>query len=302
MSEQLLHAGERHIDAPLVQALLREQCPQWMHLRLRRLDCSGTDNVIYRLGEELLIRLPRTEEAALRMSKEHKWLPMIGDRLPLRIPVPLFMGKASGRFPAPWSVSPWFSGQTADMSAVDEVKTAGQLAELLAAMRRLPIGDDLLPGPHNFFRGVALSERDGEVQAALAQLAPLMDVSAASQAWQALRDATPWRHSPVLIHGDLLPANILTSAGQITAVLDFGGMGAGDPACDLIPAWSVLSAAGRAHFRQLIEYDRDAWLRGQGWALSIGLVALPYYRRTLPGFAALAERMIDEVMRDLKAS
>jgi aminoglycoside phosphotransferase (APT) family kinase protein len=197
-------------------------------------------------------------------------------------------------------VVPWIKGQTAHHQEIDEPYVAQQLAGFLTAIQQLPTHDDLLPGKHNFYRDVDLLERDAEVQAALVRLAPLMDISSAAQIWQKLRDTPSWQQPPVLIHGDLLPTNILFEAGRITAILDFGGLGIGDPACDLIPAWSLLSAAGRAQLRPLIHHDQDTWMRGQGWALSIGLIPLPYYRKTLPDFAALAMHMIQEVIHDYR--
>lgn len=300
MSKHVLHAKEWHIDDSLVRTLLLEQCPIWAHLRLQRLRHSGTDNIIYRLGNEFLIRLPRTPESALRTQKEHLWLPVIGDKLPLCIPVPLFMGVASSRFPGPWTIQPWFQGQTADQLALDEATVADQLAQWLCALQQLPTSEELLPGPHNFYRGTPLYERDDEVQAALRQLKSLIDTTMVSKAWKVLRDTPPWPYPPTFIHGDLLPNNILVMAKRITAILDFGGLGIGDPACDLIPAWRLLSTRGRIRFQQQLKCDQNTWLRGQGWALSIGLIALPYYRYTLPDFAKLAEYMIREVMQNFQ--
>lgn len=298
--ENKLHADEFGIDDLLVRRLINTQCPQWSSLDIRRVRTTGTDNVIYRLGDQLLVRLPRTPESAQRTRKEHRWLPELGAKLPISIPVPIAMGAPSEDYPSAWSVLPWLPGQTADHqgSALDESSVAVRLAEFVVAMRDVNASDELLPGTHNFFRGVALAERDGEVRAAIAQMANIMDTRYAARAWDKLREVSPWPHRPALIHGDLLPANILVEQGRIAAIIDFGGMGAGDPACDLIPAWTLFSRYGREIFRRRAGLDNDTWLRGQGWALSIGLVALPYYRSTNPRFADLAERIIREVLSD----
>jgi len=213
------------------------------------------------------------------------------------------MGEPSADYPSVWSVLPWLPGQTVDHqgSVLDEPSAAVQLAEFVVAMREVNAGDELLPGKHNFFRGAALAERDGQVRTAIAQIANIMDrryTRSATRAWDKLRQVSPWPHRSVLIHGDLLPTNILVEQRRITAIIDFGGIGIGDPACDLIPAWTIFSRRGREIFRRSTGLDNDTWLRGQGWALSIGLVALPYYRSTNPQFADLAQRMIREVLSD----
>lgn len=189
---------------------------------------------------------------------------------------------------------------------LDEPSVAQQLAEFLLSMRKInaEIGvvDELLPGTHNFFRGVPLIDRDKEVRIALSQLSDSMNTEGATRAWDAILKVAPWENRPVLIHGDLLPANILVQQRRITAIIDFGGMGIGDPACDLIPAWGLFSKSGREIFKRLIEPDQNTWLRGQGWALSIGLIALPYYRQTNPAFARLAECLIHETVRDFQSA
>ncbi len=184
------------------------------------------------------------------------------------------------------------------MHCLDESSAARQLGDFIVAMREIDTCDELLPGTHNFFRGTALAKRDEEVRAAIAQLAHFMDTRPAESAWDRLREVPPWPHRPVMIHGDLLSTNILAARGHLTAIIDFGGMGAGDPACDLIPAWGLFSKGTREIFQRHAEVDSDTWLRGKGWALSIGLIALPYYRSTNPQFADLAKRMIGEALSD----
>lgn len=297
MTIDTLHADEFAINDTLVQQLIALQCPQWSTLTLNRLSTSGTDNVIYRLGEQMLIRLPRTPEAVERTIKEQQWLTKLAPLLPLPISAPLATGISSVIYPAVWSVFPWLSGETADQATVlDEVSIAIQLADFIAAMHGLDAQDGPPPGTHNFYRGVALAERDEETRAAIAELANDMDTHAAIVVWDRALQADPWQGSPVWIHGDLLPTNILIEQGKISAIIDFGGLGVGDPACDLIPAWSLFSGQAREVFRQRLGVDEDTWLRGQGWALSIGLIALPYYRVTNTTLASIATKMIAQVL------
>ena len=294
-----LHVDELVTDHASVSRLLASQFPQWCGLALVRLPASGTDNVIYRLGPDLLVRLPRTHEAASRMVKEQDWLPTLAPQLPLPIPLPLAIGLPVDDYPVPWAVYPWLPGEAASQQQlIMPAQVSQQLAGFITVLHQLDPTHGPAPGSHNFFRGVPLAVRNAETLCAIDALHDLVDTAAVTAVWQRALAARPWQGSGVWIHGDLLPGNLLLDDGALTAVIDFGGLAIGDPACDLITAWSLFGHEQRLLFRQQLSVDDATWLRGMGWALSIGLIALPYYRDSNPAFAAQAHRMVLQVLDD----
>jgi aminoglycoside phosphotransferase (APT) family kinase protein len=294
-----MHADELDIDLPLVARLIARQFPQWADLPLSPIRSAGTDNAIYRLGDEMVVRLPRVARAVEDVEKEQCWLPRLSPHLPLAIPVPLGAGQPGEGYPWPWSVCRWLDGESAqDRRVTPEGQAAGALGDFIAALRRVAIAGWPPPGPPTSPRGVPLSTRDAPTRAAIAALSGRVDTAAVMLAWEAALQVPAWDGPPVWTHGDLLPGNLLVQDGRISAVIDFGCLGIGDPACDLIVAWALLSTQARDTFRQALAVDEATWARGRGWALSIGLIALPYYQDTNPVFAATARGMIDEVLAD----
>lgn len=294
-----MHTAELDIDVSLVHRLLVAQFPQWEELHLEPVASPGTCNALYRLGDDMVVRLPRVEWATAQVEKEQRWLPRLAPHLPLAVPVPLGMGVPDEGYPWHWSVYRWLEGETAIVERVtDPRQAATALAEFVAALEQLDPAGGPPPGTHNFFRGVPLAARDTPTQDAIASLNGMLDTDAVTAAWEAALQASAWDAPPVWIHGDLIPTNLLVDQGRLSAVIDFGGLGVGDPACDLLGCWSFLSAESRDVFRAALILDDATWARGRGWALSVGLIALPYYRSTRPVFAALAAHMIDEVLAD----
>lgn len=299
MTNYKMHADELTINDHLVNQLILTQFPQWADLPLQRFRSAGTDNAIYRLGEKMAIRLPLTLGSAGRVSKEHTWLSKMSSLLPLPIPVPIAQGRSTESYPAPWSIYPWFESETATPDGIKNPnQVAAQLAEFITALQKIDSTHGPLPGNHNFFRGVPLIHRDAETRAAIEALRGIIDTESALTVWEKAIKTPAWNHPPVWIHGDLLPGNLLLKDGQLSAVIDFGGLGIGDPAYDLITAWCLFSAETREFFRAQLTIDNPTWDRGRGLALSIGLIALPYYRNTNPEFAKVAEHMIHEALRD----
>jgi aminoglycoside phosphotransferase (APT) family kinase protein len=296
-----MHTDEIYIDDSIVTQLITLQFPQYKNLSLKRFHSAGTDNAIYRLGDGMSIRLPITPDAATRIAKEHKWLPKLAPLVPLKIPTILARGMPTEDYPAHWTIYQWLDGKTATIAGISNPKQAAEtLAQFIATLHKIDAPtEDLTPGQHNFFRGEPLILRDAETRAAISKLHGTIDTDAASKAWEAALATPEWSGHPVLIHGDLLPGNLLLDEqGKFSAVIDFGGLGVGDPAYDLITAWCLFSAKDRKFFRSLAMVDKETWKRGRGLALSIGLVALSYYKTTNPDFAAIAEHMIDEVLID----
>jgi aminoglycoside phosphotransferase (APT) family kinase protein len=292
-------AKSAYVDLDTVRALLAEQFPQWSDLELRAVASAGTDNAIFRLGDDKAVRLPYAERASAQVEKEHRWLPLLARRLPLAIPKPLALGRPGAGFPWHWAVHCWLDGQDASASPIGDLRAAARtLAAFVAALQRIDSTGGPAAGAHNFYRGVPLAQRDRFVRDALARLGDSIDVAAALDAWETALRAPPGRAAPVWIHGDIDARNLLVTDGRICAVIDFGGLAVADPACDLIVAWNCLDATSRDVFRTTLDADPATWARGRGWALSIALIQLPYYLHSNPTLAGIARRTIDAVLDD----
>lgn len=299
MSSGKMHSDEVFTDASLVSHLLATQFPQWADLPVEPVPSAGTDNALYRLGDELVVRLPRIHWATGHVDREHRWLPKLAPFLPLAIPEPLAKGNPGEGYPWHWSVYRWLEGDQANIDRLaDPQQAAVDLAEFIVALQRIDAADGPPPGPYNAHRGVPLVMRDQQTRAAIAGLEGKVNAGAVTAVWDAAVQAPAWHGSPVWIHGDLLPGNLLTVQGRLSAVIDFGCLGVGDPACDVMAAWTFLSAEARDEFRTVLRVDDATWARGRGWALSFGLVALPYYENTNPVLAGIARRAIDEALAD----
>lgn len=303
MSAGAMHADEVSTDEALVGRLLATQFPRWADLPLEPVDSAGTDNAMYRLGDGLAVRLPRIPWAIEQVDKEHRWLPALAPSLPLAIPSPVAMGVPGEGYPWRWSIYRWLEGEDATTGRLrDPLQAAIDLGRFVAAMHQIdPVGGPP-PGEHNFFRGVPLAERDQETRDAIVSLRGMVDATALTAAWDAALRAPQWHEGGVWIHGDLQPGNLLIVDGQLNAVIDFGGLGVGDPACDLLPAWNLFDSSSRDAFREALDIDDAAWARGRGWALSIALIFIPYYLETNSVGVANARRVIEEVLADARSS
>jgi aminoglycoside phosphotransferase (APT) family kinase protein len=246
-----MHADEVETDVDLVRRLLSVQFPQWAGLRIEPVPSTGTVNAIYRLGEDMAVRLPRSHRWASDLGKELRWLPELGPHLPLRVPEPVAAGSPDEGYPWHWAVYRWLGGETFTSDrAGDPGQAAVDLARFIAALQRIePTG-----GPPSG-RDEPLARRDAPTRTAIEAVRGIVDTSSATAAWEASLQATAWAGTPVWIHGDLLPPNLLVEHGRLSAVIDFGAVGLGDPACDLLPAWSVLSGAARGTRRPTVNYS-----------------------------------------------
>ncbi len=297
MSTGKMHAGELEITEPLVRRLLAAQFPQWAHLTLARVPSAGTDNALFRLGDAMVVRLPRIHWASGQPAKEHTWLPYLAPHLPLAIPQPLALGEPTDTYPWQWAIHGWCAGEDATRARMsDPRQTAIDLAHFVAAMQQVAVPAGLTPEMLPGGRGEPLAARDARVRAAIAALHGMLDTRAATAVWEAALAAPPWSGPPVWLHGDLQVGNLLAVHGRLHAVIDFGCLGLGDPACDIMSAWLYLDSETRDFFRAVLQVDDAAWLRGRGWALSVGLIALPYYQDTNPVLAAIALRAIEETI------
>jgi aminoglycoside phosphotransferase (APT) family kinase protein len=295
-----MHADEVNIDVSLVCRLVAAQFPQWADLPIKPVEFDGWDNRTFHLGAHMTVRLPSTAAYALQVEKEHRWLPKLASLLPLPIPVPLAKGVPGEGYPYPWSVYRWLEGETATIERIADLRQfATALAGFLTALQRIEPAGGPPPGRHNFFRGGPLTVYDAETRQAIAALDGRIDTDAASAAWEAALEAT-WHGSPAWFHGDVAAGNLLVKRGRLSAVIDFGTSGVGDPSCDLAIAWTLFGGESRDAFRAALQLDDATWARGRGWTLWKGLITLAEHIDTNPLEAGRARRVIDEVLADHK--
>lgn len=287
-----MHVDEVSTDVALVRRLVAAQFPEWAALGIEPVRSSGTDNALYKLGEDMVVRLPRIHWAVDGEKRAREWLPRLAPLLSVEVPVLLAVGDPAEGYPWNWSIYRWLEGANPRLGDIADSALASDLAQLVLSFHRIDLAGPLTG------RGLPLETRHEEVRAALAALEGEIDTHAPTDAWQAALRVPAWSGRPVWIHGDLLPGNLLLREGRLTGLIDFGCAGLGDPACDLIAAWGVLPAVVRADFRDELGVDDDTWARGRGWALSIGLIALPYYMDTNPAFADVARHLIGEVLAE----
>jgi aminoglycoside phosphotransferase (APT) family kinase protein len=287
------------ITSGLVSRLVASQFPQWAGLPVRRVDVDGWDNATFRLGEHMSVRLPSSQAYVEQVDKEHRWLPILASQLPLPIPEPLAKGKPDCGFPRPWSVYRWIDGQTAEVGGVADLPGfAADLADFLAALYKVDPSDGPLPGTHNFFRGGSPAYYDADTRAALAALHGHIDTGLAAEVWEAAL-AARWDGPPVWFHGDAQPGNLLLdSSGRLSAVIDFGTSGIGDPACDTTIAWTFLSGESQRVFKERLPADEATWTRGRGWAIWKAMIVLVRELDTNPDDAKLTKNVIDKILAD----
>ena len=296
MAAPKMHAAEIDTDVALVRRLLAAQFPQWADLTIEPVVSYGTDHDIYRLGDHLAARLPRIGWATDQAAKEAKWLPRLAPHLPLAVPVQLALGQPAESYPFEWSIYEWLPGENANGTIDDLAQAAVDLAAFVKALRRVDTAD-ADPRPRGA-RGGPLADLDRVVRRSIAELGDRIDGRAALRAWEESLNASKWDGEEVWVHGDLLPGNLLVVDGRLSAVIDFGCLNVGDPACDLQPAWNVFAGASRARYRAELQADDASWLRGRGWALFQAVVALPYYWDTNPGMVRQASNALAQVLAD----
>ena len=254
-----------------VNELIKEQFPQWADLPVTPVATSGWDNRTFHLGSDKLIRLPSAKEYEAQVDKEQYWLPQLAPLLPLSIPKPLALGRPSRFYPWKWSVYKLIPGKDAASINIKDLNIiAGKLADFLLALHCIDIKNAPMPGEHNFYRGGALNTYDLQTRQALNTLKNI-DKAKAIKLWdEAIHTAR--EDQPVWIHGDISPGNLLIEADKLSAVIDFGLMAVGDPACDLAIAWTFFNKSSRELFQKKLNLDKNTWHRGQAWALWKGAI------------------------------
>lgn len=299
MAAGKMHVDEVETDTVLVRRLLAKQFPQWANLPIVPVQSTGTDNALYRLGDDMVVRLPRIKRATWQVKKEQEWLPRLAPHLPLAVSVPLARGVPGKGYPWNWSITPWLEGEDVTIERIADLRQAAiDLARFIAALQQIDPSGGPPPGEHNFGRGVPLAQRDSHTREAIRALDGMLDTEAVAAAWDAALRAPAWHDPPVWIHGDVSSGNLLAVQGKLSAVIDFGGLGVGDPACDLMIGWTLFSGKSREAFRAELSVDDATWARGRGWALSWALVFIPYYLNTNSVGVSNAWRTIEKVLAD----
>lgn len=287
------------IGEDVVRALLREQHPDLAELDLHQ-TVRGWDNQMWRLGEELAVRLPRTPGAPDLLRKEHRWLPVLAPRLPLPVPTPLRIGEPTPFFPRPWTVATWVPGEPGDRAPITRTHHAADaLAGFLRSLHTRAPAD----APTDPVRGVPMDAVKGGFDRWLDEVGHdvpdgLRDV------WDDALTAPAHEGPPVWLHGDLHPANVVVSDGTLSGVVDFGDLCSGDPATDLAAAWIILPEGGAAPFLDAYANADPATVRrARGWAALKGLVLLSIGQageRGLPGgkptWGPAGRRTLDRVL------
>src|SRR5262249_14761829 len=266
--DRRMHADELEIDPWLVRRLLVEQFPEWADRPLTPVEPTGTENAIFRLGDGLSVRIARRHGPTEPGGKGLEWLPKLPPLLPLEVPVPVAQGHQTAEYPWFGDVLTWMEGEPLPVHEIDAIRAARDLAEFVGALQHVdPSGAP--PG-----RGIPLVERDHEFRYWLAKFDA--DQTVAEEGERALA-APPWGGPPIWHHGDLDARKWLVRDGRIAAVIDWGAMGVGDPACDVMVAWKLHSSAARDAFREAVSVDDATWERARGWVVSQAVAALAYY-------------------------
>jgi aminoglycoside phosphotransferase (APT) family kinase protein len=290
-----MHEGEIDIDSVLVKGLLTEQFPHLDDRSITLVQSTGTVNAIYRLDHDLCVRLPRRKIWAESLEHEWAWLPKLAPHISVNIPKPLAQGKPTHGYPCPWAIYHWIEGAPYQDALIgDEREIARALANFILELRSI----DTQGAPGAGRR--PLIELDAKTRSAIESSRGVIDTEAASGAWTSSLESSPWNGQPVWIHGDLLKSNLIVKGGHLFAVIDFGEAGSGDPAADVVAAWSVFNKVGRDAFRQALDVDEDTWSRARGYALHQALMIIPYYPKTNPEFVTMAKRTVEEILNELK--
>ncbi|MFF7577317.1 aminoglycoside phosphotransferase family protein [Streptomyces sp. NPDC008061] len=296
-----LHENEIPVDEPLVRALLKAQRPEWAGLPLSPAG-AGTDNTMYRLGHDLLVRLPRTADNGQSVRKEQEWLPRLAPHLACPIPEPVHAGTPTDAFPMAWSVYRWIDGDEAGPDAVRDWAAFGaDLAAIVRELHRIDLMGATRTDGLSWYRGGSLEPCDQWITKCLndcrATVGSELDVDTLEQLW---RDALvlPEPSGPhVWLHGDLKPTNLLVREGKLHAVIDFGGLSVGFPDAEHSTVWDLPQQARQAYWDTL-NLDDLTWTRARAWAVAVGVSGISYYWDTFPAFVAECRARLQAILAD----
>jgi len=262
--------GAPEIDVALVRRLLARQAPEWADLPLSPVEPQGWDNRTFRLGGGLAVRLPSRSVYAGQVETEAAWLPLLSGRVPLEIPEVVFLVKPSDGYPWGWSIRRWIDGDAVSNGTIaDRAAFAKELGGFLRAFQAIDPAGGPTPGERNFHRGGDLRVYAGQAREAITAIGA---AAWANALWD--RALSPASGEMTWVHGDVSPGNLLVREGRLSAVIDFGLMAVGDPACDFAIGWTFMTADERKSFRLAAGVHDCTWRRAVGWALWKAAVVL----------------------------
>ncbi|KXK63994.1 phosphotransferase [Micromonospora rosaria] len=296
-----LHHDEVPVDEDTVRSLVRAQCPQWADLPLSPAG-AGTDNTMYRLGDDLLVRVPRTADKARSLRKEQRWLPRLAPLLPRAVPEPRHAGTPTPGFPLPWSVLGWIDGEEPGPDTVSDWAAFGaDLAAFVRELHRVDLMGASRTDDLSWYRAGPLQPCDEWVsqyfQDCRATVGDDLDVATLERFWRAALALPEPAGGPVWLHGDLKPSNLLVTDGSLHAVIDFGGLSVGFPDAEHATVWD-LPAAGRQAYWDAMDLDEATWTRARAWAVAVGVSGIAYYWHTYPAFVAECRVRLDHILAD----
>lgn len=289
------------INSDLVKQLILSQFPQWGDLPVKPVALSGWDNRTFHLGDDMLVRLPSAESYAAQVDKEQTWLPKLASKLPLQIPKPLALGEPEFGYPFNWSVYEWIEGRTLAEVEIDKQTLAKELGNFLTHFYQIPAIGGPAAGAHNFYRGGSLAVYDAETRQAIKVLDKSIDAKTTRRIWE-IALASSWHNAPVWVHGDISPGNLIVREGHLHAVIDFGLLSVGDPACDLVIARNYFDSKSRKVFKEAMALDSNTWHRASGWALWKALIIASGVSKTNAVEANRSYQIIDQIISEYQHS
>ena len=293
-----METEEPTVDVELVRRLVNTQFPRLADLVITPVENEGWCNRAFHVGERRILRMPRHWAYAEQIKKECEWLPRLGPQLPLSVPEPVAVGAPGEGYPWNWAIFEWIEGETATPDRVVGMdKMARDLAAFITALHTIDTQSGPTPGPHNFFRGGSLATYDAQTREAVALLGSNIDSAAVLDIWSRAC-ASSWQAPPVWTHGDISVGNLLVKNGQLCAVIDFGNLAVGDPACDLAMNWTVFDPNAREAFRRNLSLDEETWVRGRAWVLWKALILASGLTKSNAFEASQPWRIIEEVISD----
>lgn len=257
------------IDVELVRKLITEKFPKFKGLKISLVEHGGVDNRTFYLGDDMSVRLPSSEAYASQAQKEYKWLPVISSFLTSTISIPLYLGNPSKYYPWKWSIYKWLDGKSANLlndNELDFNNIAISLAKFIKELHDVDITDAPKSGKHNFYRGSHISVYNDDFIDTLQKTESIINKDKALEIWQQAKESR-WSEDPVWCHGDLYSGNFLIKDKKFAAVIDFGCIAIGDPACDLVPYWTFFDSESSQVFKEKLSIDSKTWQRARAWAL-----------------------------------
>ncbi|NWK69237.1 aminoglycoside phosphotransferase family protein [Bacillus paramycoides] len=286
------------INTELAKRLVQEQFPEWAHLEIKPVKFSGHDNRTFHLGKQMSVRLPSDAAYVPQVEKENKWLPILSKEITLPISSPIAKGNPSAEYPWPWSINKWIEGETVTKENVHNLNEfAADLGSFLVELQSIDASNGPKAGAHNFYRGGLISVYDEEARVAIENNKDVFDETLLKHLWDLALRST-WERTPVWIHGDIAPGNLLIKDGKLCAVIDFGILGVGDPACDAAMAWTFFDKNSRNVFKEVLCMDEETWNRARGWALWKALITYDANRNSNKRMAEESYRVIQVIVDD----